>query len=340
MPFGFSGIMTGAAIVFFAYIGFDAVSTTAEEAKNPQRDLPIGIIASLVICTVLYIAVAAVLTGIVPVPRAGPEPELPERPDRLRPQRLIKPGLGLGPHLRRAPSPASPASCWSCSWASRASSSPCPATACCPPGVSKVHPRFGTPYITTIITGRSSWPLGAWPSRSTSLAEMTNIGTLFAFVLVCSGVIILRTTRPEAHRPFRVPLVFLVAPLGVLSCLYLMLSLPVLTWVRFLVWLDLGLIIYCFYGRRTACWPTRPSGTRRSTRPRPCSFFGFTFIFNGAMAGLLCLTTMIKLTQIRYWEELKLTPHGVLPFLLAAIAIGAVMMIAGARVKAHRTPAA
>ncbi len=241
MPYGFSGVMTGAAIIFFAYIGFDAVSTAAEETKNPQRDLPIGIIASLVVCTILYIVVSAILTGVV----SYTELNLPA-PIAYALQKL---GFHWGAALVSAGAVTGltsvlivllmgqPRIFFSMSrdgllW----------------PWASKVHPKYKTPYRTQILTGLVVSSCAAFIDIGTA-AELTNIGTLFAFVLVCSGVLVLRRTDPALKRPFRVPLVPLVPILGILFCVYLMISLPTLTWIRFGVWLLIGLVIYFTYSR-------------------------------------------------------------------------------------------
>ena len=254
-PYQWAGVMAAAAVVFFAYIGFDAVSTTAEEAKNPQRDLPIGIIASLVICTVLYLAVGAVLTGIIPVTHYRSVADaLPGVPivDSVESVKFLNApvayalsviGLDWAAGLVSAGAVAGITSVLLVMLMSQpriffAMSR----DRLLPPGVSKVHPRFGTPYITTIIT----CVIVAFVAGETQIqvvGEMTSIGTLFAFVVVCAAVLVLRVKRPETKRPFRVPFGPIFPVLGILSCSYLMLSLPVLTWVRFLVWLDLGMII-------------------------------------------------------------------------------------------------
>ena len=230
------GMLAGAAIVFFAYIGFDSISTHAEEARNPSRDVPIGIITSLVLCTVLYIAVAAVLTGMVrydqinidaPVSDAFRQAGLPWA------QLLISVGATAGitsvllvmmlsqPRIFLAMA----------------------RDGLLPPGFfGAVHPRFRTPWKSTILTGVCVSIMAAFlPLRI--LAELVNIGTLFAFVIVCAAVLIMRKTHPEAERPFRAPLGPVVPILGILSCLVLMFSLPVENWVRLAVWLVLGLIV-------------------------------------------------------------------------------------------------
>jgi basic amino acid/polyamine antiporter, APA family len=237
------GALAGAAIIFFAYIGFDSVSTHAEEAKKPQRDVPIGIIASLIICTVLYIAVSAIVTGMVrydqidinaPVANAFKQMGLPWA------QRLIDVGAITGitsvllvmmlsqPRIFLAMA----------------------RDGLLPPNIfAAVHDRFRTPWKSTILTGIFvSILAGLLPLRI--LAELTNIGTLLAFVIVCAAVLIMRYKHPEAERPFRAPLVPLVPILGILSCTILMFSLPSENWWRLIIWLLLGFIIYFSYGRR------------------------------------------------------------------------------------------
>ncbi len=242
MPFGFSGVMTGAAIVFFAYIGFDALSTVAEEARNPQRDLPIGIIASLAICTVLYILVAAILTGMVSYTELNTPAPIVYALSTLNfhwGSALVAAGAVTGLTsvlvilLMGQPriffSMARDGLLW--------------------PWAAKVHPRFHTPHRTQIATGLIVAICAAFLDIGTA-AELTNIGTLFAFAMVCGGIIILRRTQPTLPRAFRTPWVPLIPLLGIGFCVWLMLSLPLLTWLRFLLWLALGLGIYFFYSRR------------------------------------------------------------------------------------------
>jgi APA family basic amino acid/polyamine antiporter len=237
------GVLAGAAIIFFAYIGFDSVSTHAEEARNPQRDVPIGIIASLVICTILYIAVSAVLTGMVrydqidinaPVARAFASRGLPWA------QRLIDVGAITGitsvllvmmlsqPRVLLAMA----------------------RDGLVPPSIfGAVHPKFRTPWKSTIVTGLFVGTMSALlPLRI--LAELTNIGTLLAFVIVCTAVLIMRRTNPHAERPFRAPFVPFVPIAGIVTCVVLMFSLPVENWWRLIIWLGLGFVIYFSYGRR------------------------------------------------------------------------------------------
>ena len=243
MPSGFGGVMSGAAIVFFAFIGFDAVSTTAEETKNPQRDLPIGMIASLIICTVLYVLMSGILTGIKKYTVYLGDSAAVATAFASKPwaQALISAGALAGltsvllvfqlgqPRIFMAMG----------------------RDGLLPQYFSRIHPRFRTPHITTIWTGIAVGGVAMFTDIG-SLADLTNIGTLFAFILVCCGVIVLRRKEPGRPRPFRVPLVPLFPIIGVLLCFALMLSLPIETWIRFFVWLVIGLAIYFLYGIRNS----------------------------------------------------------------------------------------
>ena len=247
-PVGWGGTLAGAAVVFFAYIGFDAVSTVAEETKNPARDLPIGIIASLIICTVFYVVVAAVFTG------AMPYGELVKRLATEQAEPLTMALNHVAPQAR---------------WASAvvAFGSVVAHTAVLlvfqlgqpriffsmardgllPPVFARVHPRFKTPHVTTILTGVIVGGFAAVMSID-EMVDLTNIGTLFAFVLVCIGIIILRYKEPDRHRPFRVPFGAWPLPLlGAVSCVFLMYYLPPTSWWRFVAWLLLGLAVYLSY---------------------------------------------------------------------------------------------
>ena len=208
MPSGFGGVMSGAAIVFFAFIGFDAVSTTAEETKNPQRDMPIGMIASLIICTLLYVLMSGVLTGIKKYTTYLGDSAAVATAFAGKPwaQALDQRGRAGRADL---------GACSSFSSANRAFSWRWRATDCCPQYFARIHPRYRTPYITTIWTGIVVGGV-AMLTDIGSLADLTNIGTLFAFALVCFGVIILRKTDPDRPRPFRVPFVPVFPLLGVL----------------------------------------------------------------------------------------------------------------------------
>jgi APA family basic amino acid/polyamine antiporter len=241
LPNGLGGMMSGAAIVFFAFIGFDAVSTTAEETRNPQRDMPIGIIASLIICTLLYVLMAAVITGMRTYTTYFGDSAAVATAFAGRPwaQALISAGAIAGltsvilvfqlgqPRIFMAMA----------------------RDGLLPQYFARVHRRFRTPYITTIWTGVAVGGV-AMLTDIGSLADLTNIGTLFAFILVCLGVIILRRKDAGRRRPFRVPMVPLFPLLGVFFCFVLMLSLPLETWGRFIVWLAIGLCIYFLYGLR------------------------------------------------------------------------------------------
>jgi basic amino acid/polyamine antiporter, APA family len=247
-PTGWGGTLAGAAVVFFAYIGFDAVSTVAEETKNPARDLPIGIIASLVICTIFYVVVAAVFTGLMPYQ------ELVRRLSTEQAEPLTMALNHVAPNAK---------------WASAivAFGSVVAHTAVLlvfqlgqpriffsmardgllPPVFAKVHPKFKTPHITTIFTGVIVGGFAAVMSID-EMVDLTNIGTLFAFVLVCVGIIILRYKEPDRTRPFKVPFGAWPLPLmGAVSCLFLMYYLPPTSWWRFIAWLLLGLAVYLSY---------------------------------------------------------------------------------------------
>jgi APA family basic amino acid/polyamine antiporter len=240
LPFGFKGVMTAAAIIFFAYIGFDAISTAAEETKNPQRNMPIGIILSLTICTILYILVAAILTGMVsykelnhPAPVAHALNLLGFRWGSA----LVSVGAVAGitsvllVMLLGMPRVFFAMSRDGLLW----------------PWISKVHPRFRTPYRAQLLTGAVVAAFAGFLDIGTA-AELCNIGTLFAFCIVCGGIAILRRTHPDLKRSFRCPLVPLIPLLGISFCTGLMLSLPQITWIRFALWLIIGLFIYFFYG--------------------------------------------------------------------------------------------
>jgi APA family basic amino acid/polyamine antiporter len=242
MPNGFAGVGAAAAVIFFAYIGFDAVSTTAEEAQNPQRDVPIGILVSLVVCTVLYVVVAAVLTGMVPYSKIHVKAPVAEAMNAV--------GYRWGSAAVATGAVAGITSVlivmllgqirvfYAMSRDGLLS-----------PWLSAVHPRYGTPHHATLITGLTVAVLAGFVPIGVA-AELTNIGTLFAFTLVCFAVLVLRYTRPDLKRPFRTPFVPLVPILGMVACLGLIWFLPVLTWMGFLVWASVGLILYFLYGYR------------------------------------------------------------------------------------------
>ena len=239
-PNGFTGIHQGAAIVFFAYIGFDAISTAAEETKNPQRNLPIGILGGLAICTVIYIVVGIVLTGLVPYTElavADPLSRALELVGYSRVGWLVALGAVVSmttvllvfqygqPRIffAMARDGLLPA------WAAR------------------VDPKTRIPWATTVLTGVAV-AFGSLVGDAAETYDLTNIGTLFAFALVCAGVLVLRVKEPERPRPFRVPFVWLIAPLGVVACVFVMIGLPWQAWERFFIWLAVGTVIYMAYG--------------------------------------------------------------------------------------------
>ena len=237
------GVLAGAAMIFFAYIGFDSVSTHAEEAKNPKRDVPIGIITSLVVCTILYIAVAAIITGMVPYDKINIDAPIADA--------FMQRGLGWAQFIISLGAIAGITSVLLVMMLSQpriflamARDGFLP-----PKFFGDIHEKFRTPWKSTILTGVFVAIMGGLlPLRI--LAELVNIGTLFAFVVVCAAVLIMRKTHPEAERPFRSPWVPFVPLAGIGTCLLLMFSLPVENWYRLIVWLIIGIVIYIFYGRK------------------------------------------------------------------------------------------
>ena len=240
--FGWTGVMAGAGTVFFAYIGFDAVSTAAQEAKNPQRDMPIGIIGSLIICTVLYIIVSAIATGVVPYAELDVKAPIAVVASRA--------GMGGGKLLIDVGAVAGLSSVilvmmlgqsrvfWAMS-----------KDGLLPPFVSRVHPRFKTPWVITIVTGVCvAFFAAVFTVREAG--NLCSIGTLLAFVIVCMSVLVLRVREPHHVRSFKTPMVWVVAPLGVLSALYLMESLPLTTWLRLIIWFAIGMGVYFGYSHR------------------------------------------------------------------------------------------
>jgi APA family basic amino acid/polyamine antiporter len=242
--YGWTGIMAGAGVVFFAYIGFDAVSTAAQEARNPQRDMPIGIIASLLICTALYILVSGIATGVLPYTQLDVPDPIAKVADAA--------GLGWISGLIKLGAIAGLSSVilvmllgqsrifWTMS-----------KDGLLPPVVAKVHPRFKTPWITSIVTGIGVAIFSALLTVREA-GSLVAIGTLAAFVVVSIGILVLRVREPNLHRPFRAPVIWFTAPMGALSALYLMISLPWSTWVRLISWFAIGLVIYAVYGYRNS----------------------------------------------------------------------------------------
>ena len=241
--FGWSGVLRGAGVVFFAYIGFDAVSTAAQEAKNPQKDMPIGILGSLGFCTLLYILMALVMTGLANYTKLNvPHPVFVAIEAAGPALAWLGPIVNIGAILGLASVVLVMLMGQPRIFFSMARDGLLPAV------FGKVHPRFQTPYITTILTGlvaaivAGMFPIGV-------LGELVSIGTLLAFVIVCAGILVLRYRSPNLARPFRTPLVPLVPILGIIFCTGLMLGLPKDTWIRLIVWMVLGFIIYFGYSR-------------------------------------------------------------------------------------------
>ncbi|MCC6264684.1 MAG: amino acid permease [Bryobacterales bacterium] len=239
--FGYSGILRAAGIIFFAYIGFDAVSTAAQEAKNPQRDMPIGIIGSLIICTILYVGFALVMTGLVPYAELGNAAPVATAVDRT-------PYTGFNAAIKIA---------IICGYSSvilvmllgqsRVFFS-MSRDGLLPGIFSRIHPKYRTPYLTNAIFA-AGVGLFAALAPIQLVGEMTSIGTLLAFVIVCIGVLVMRKTHPDTPRPFRTPLVPFVPIMGILSCGLLMFGLGLSNWIRLFGWLALGMIVYFFYSR-------------------------------------------------------------------------------------------
>jgi basic amino acid/polyamine antiporter, APA family len=241
-PNGFTGIHQGAAIVFFAYIGFDAISTAAEETRNPQRNLPIGILGGLAICTLIYVIVGAVLTGMVPYQQLGVADPLAHA---LQLAGYTRVGwiVALGAAVSMTAvllvfQYGQPRIFFSMA-----------RDGLLPKWAAKIHPRTRVPSTTTLLTGIVVG-IAALVGDAAETYDLTNIGTLFAFAIVCAGVLVLRVVEPNRPRPFTVPFVWVIAPLGIVACVFIMVGLPYQAWERFGLWLALGLVIYFAYGVR------------------------------------------------------------------------------------------
>jgi APA family basic amino acid/polyamine antiporter len=259
--FGLDGIVAAGGVIFFAYIGFDAVSTTAQEAKNPQRDMPIGILGSLLICTILYILVSGIMTGIVEYPVlnvAEPIAVAIEATGYDVLARLIVIGAIAGlTSVMLVMLMSQPRIFYTMS-----------RDGLLPPVFSRLHPRFRTPHISSAMTGLVCALLAGFYDVST-LGHLVSIGTLLAFVIVCAGVWYLRVKEPNRPRPFKTPLVPLVPILGIVSCLFLMSRLPVEAWERLILWLAIGMVIYFLYGRRHSVVQRTHHQAFESEPPRP-----------------------------------------------------------------------
>jgi len=255
--YGWSGIIRGAGVIFFAFIGFDAVSTAAQEAKNPQKDMPIGILGSLVVCTILYVLVSGVMVGLVPYTELGVAAPMAVAIDAAKVKALasgsaLAPLLNILPMLVKLGAIAGLSSVMVVMMLGQPRVFLSMANDGLLPGWARtIHPRFRTPYITTILTGVVV-ALAAGFTPINILGELVSIGTLLAFVIVSIGILMLRIKRPDIHRPFRVPAVFVVSPLSALVSFGLMAGLPWHTWERLIIWMVIGVVVYFAYGYRNS----------------------------------------------------------------------------------------
>jgi APA family basic amino acid/polyamine antiporter len=299
-PNGFAGISAGAAIVFFAYIGFDAVSTVAEETKNPQRNLPIGIIASLIVCTIFYAVVACVFTGLI----SYPDLKAKLATEQAEPLTMALQHVGQQFHTDLG---------WAIGIVAFGSVIAHTAVllvfqlgqpriffsmardGLLPPVFYKVHPRFRTPHISTILTGVFVAAFAAVASID-EMVDLTNIGTLFAFILVCAGIIVLRVKDPARHRPFRVPGGLIIPTLGIVSCLYLIYYLPPTSWLRFAAWLNFGFVIYVGYGA------VRSRLTGRQHAARPAEHDAHT-AYIGAWLAIIGVALLVFMRGFDVWLD-------------------------------------
>ena len=242
LPYGISGVSAGAAIIFVAFLGVDSLASSAEETNNPQRNMPVGIILSLLICTVLYIVVAAVMTGVVPYNELNTSEPVTFV--------LRKIGYRFGSAVIGVGAIAGLTTvCYVLIYAQTRAFYAMSRDGLIPSSLYKVHPKYGTPHIVTILVGMTVALISGFAPINL-VAEMCNIGTLFAFIIAAASVLILRRTQPNLERPFRCPAPYIVAPLAMASCFYIMISLPEATWIRFIVWSVVGLGVYLLYGSR------------------------------------------------------------------------------------------
>jgi basic amino acid/polyamine antiporter, APA family len=314
-PNGFAGISAGAAIIFFAFIGFDAVSTVAEETKNPQRNMPIGIIGSLIVCTVFYVAVALIFTGLIPfdVLKETPKSDLAE-PLTLA-LKYANPGAD------QAASGSFLSSGWIVGIVALGSVVAQTAVllvfqlgqpriflsmardGLLPSVFRKVHPKYRTPHISTILTGLFVAVFAAFASID-EVIDLTNIGTLFAFILVCAGIIVLRRKDPTRPRPFRVPGGITIPVLGIISCLYLIYFLPPASWLRFAAWLNFGFVIYIGYGSTRSYLTGRQSAEEPAEHDAQTAYTGMWLAVGGTALLLLMRALDIYLVAHK-WVDAK-----------------------------------
>ena len=331
-PNGFHGISTAAAIVFFAYIGFDAVSTVAEETKDPQRNMPLGIIGSLVICTVFYVAVAAVFTGLI----SYPDLQAASIADQAEP-------------LTYALDHAARAAGANIGWLSFANTivaigAVIATTAVLlvfqlgqpriffsmardgllPQSFAKLHPKYRTPHVSTILTGVFVGLISG-VSGIAEMVDLTNIGTLFAFILVCAGVIILRIKDPDRPRPFRVPGGLVLPVLGILSCIYLMSYLPSTSWFRFAAWLNLGFVIYIAYGAVRSRLTGRDIAADKAQHDAETAWSGATLGLAGLVIlfGALAFDIAVRTNQPGGTDESLMNPSW---FLIVPLIVNVVLL--------------
>jgi len=318
-PNGFAGISAGAAIVFFAYIGFDAVSTVAEETRNPRRNLPIGIIASLIICTIFYAVVACVFTGLI----SYPDLKAKLATEQAEPLTMALQHVGQQFNTDLG---------WAIGIVAFGSVIAHTAVllvfqlgqpriffsmardGLLPKVFYKVHPRFNTPHISTILTGVFVASFAAVASID-EMVDLTNIGTLFAFILVCAGIIVLRVKDPARHRPFRVPFGLVIPILGIISCLYLIYYLPPTSWLRFAAWLNFGFVIYVGYG----AIHSRLTGRHHAERPAE---HDARTAYTGTWLAIIGVALLVFMRGFDVWLDALKTREEMAGFSKMASALG------------------